>query len=88
MRPIAFLSAYYAAFSPRALRLLLLGLAPLYAALAFLVTLAAGGTLFGYDALWLSTHAAFWVDSFGVSLLLLLLGAGILDYAEKHDEKT
>ena len=85
MKPIAFLSSYYTAFSPRALRLLLLGLVPLYAALGFLVALTAGATVGGYNALWLSTHFAFWVDSFGISLLLLVIGAGILDYAEKHD---
>ena len=85
MKPLARLSAYYAAFSPRALRLLLLGLVPLYAALGFLVALSAGATVGGYDALWLSTHAAFWIDSFGLSLLLLVLGAATLDYAEKHD---
>ena len=79
---------YLSTFSPRAVLLLLIGLVPLYAALGFLlaVRLLPGGA-FGYDVLWLHTRFAFWVDSFGLSFLLLIAGAVILDYAERRDPR-
>lgn len=79
--------SYVAAFSPRATRLLLLGMIPLYIALGFLVVLALGGTAGGYDLLWMRSNFAYWVDSFGVSLLLLVGGAAVYDYAEKYDKR-
>ena len=80
--------SYFAAFSKTAVRLLLLGMVPLYAALGFLLFLRFGGTApGGYDLLWMQNNFAYWVDSFGVSLLLLLAGAAVYDYAEKYDEK-
>ncbi len=78
---------YLTAFSPTAVRLLLWGMVPLYAALGFLLFLRFGGVVGGYDLLWMRDHFAFWVDSFGVSVLLLVGGAALYDYAEKYDAK-
>ncbi len=87
MKLCAAIRSYISAFSPGALRLLLFGMIPLYAALGFLLVLAFGGTAGGYDLFWMRSNFAYWVDSFGVSFLLLVGGAMVYDYAEKYDKK-
>ena len=78
---------YFTAFSATATRLILFGMIPLTLALGFLLFLTLGGRVGVYDLVWMRNNFAFWVDSFGLSLLLLLGGAMIYDYAEKHDKR-
>lgn len=87
MKPIVALRRYFGSFSPRAARLLLLGLLPVLAVLFYL------SYLFFLSPGLLPVGAARYrffslaVDSVGISLLLLLCGGAIFDYAEKHDPK-
>lgn len=82
IRPL--IRTYLSEFSPRATRLLAIGLIPLFSALAYLL-LSRLDPNARYGVLWQARAFAFWVDSLGISFLLLLGGAAILDYAEKHD---
>ena len=78
--------AYYRSFSPRAVLLMAIGLIPLSIALAFLLCvkyIPAG--VHGYDTVWLRQYYSFWVDSFGLSYLILIGGVVLLDYAERYD---
>lgn len=75
------------AMTPRSVRLLAVGLLPIFLSLAFLAfahVLPEGAR---YGGLWLDRYFAFWVDSVGVSLLLLVSGVLLLDYAEKRDSE-
>ena len=76
--------SYLCAFSARGVRLIAIGLIPIFSALAFILY-AHIAPESAYGAPWLSRSFAFWVDSVGMSLLLLCGGAAVLDYAEKHD---
>ena len=84
MRLLLSVRTYFEGLTTRSVRLLTLGLIPIFLALGFLVyaRLTPG---FTYGALWLTRAFAFWVDSIGVSLLLLVGGTALLDYAEKKD---
>ncbi|MBO7293290.1 MAG: hypothetical protein J6V07_05090 [Clostridia bacterium] len=84
MRLLLSVRTYFEGLTPRSVRLLFLGLIPIFIALGFLVSarLTPG---FPYGALWLTRAFAFWVDSVGVSLLLLIGGVALLSYAEKKD---
>ena len=84
MKLVAYLRTYLAGFSWRATRLLAAGLVPVFAALVFLL-LSPLDPAARYGALWQARSFAFWVDSVGASLLLLIGGAVLLYYAEKHD---
>ena len=84
MKLIPYLRTYLTGFSPRATRLLAAGLLPVYLALGFLL-LAPLDPAARYGALWQERSFAFWVDSVGASLMLLVGGVLLLDYAEKHD---
>ena len=84
---------YLCAFSARGARLIAIGLIPIFFALGLIpIFFALGFVLYShiapesaYGAPWLSRSFAFWVDSIGMSILLLCGGAAVLDYAEKHD---
>ena len=78
------LCTYLAAFTPRAVRLLGAGLIPIFLALGFLL-LVRYVPVGGYGAGWLSRSFAFWADSVGMAILLLLGGAALLDYTERHE---
>lgn len=84
MRLLLSVRTYFERMTPRSVALLAVGLVPIFLALGFLVyaRLAPG---FHYGALWLTRAFAFWVDSVGISLLLLLGGVALLSYAEKKD---
>lgn len=84
MRLLLSVRTYFEKLTPRSVRLLTLGLIPIFLALGFLVY-ARLTPDFRYGALWLSRSFAFWVDSVGVSLLLLLGGVALLSYAERRD---
>ena len=75
---------YLCAFSARGARLIAIGLIPIFFALGF-VLYSHIAPESAYGAPWLSRSFAFWVDSIGMSILLLCGGAAVLDYAEKHD---
>ena len=79
------LRQYLEGLSAHSVRLLAAGLLPVFFALGFILFAenAPSGSLFGET--WLQKAFALWVDSIGVSLLLLVGGAALLDYAEKHD---
>ena len=81
---LAPLRAYLTALTPRAVRLLALGLIPIFLTLGFLL-LIRYIPLGGYGAAWLSRSFAFWADSVGMSILLLVGGAALLDYSERHE---
>ena len=85
MKFIASIRTYFRTFSARGITLIAIGLIPILCALAFVLYshLAPQGAPYG--AVWLSRSFAFWVDSIGLSILLLVGGAAVLDYAEKHD---
>ena len=85
MKLIATIRSYFRAFSTRGLYLVAVGLIPIFFSLFFILYLHIAPSGAPYGALWLSRSFAFWVDSIGLSLLLLIGGAAILDYAEKHD---
>ena len=84
MKLLLSIRTYLAGLTPRSVKLLALGLVPIFPALGFLVyaRLTPG---FHYGAQWLSRAFAFWVDSVGISLLLLLGGVALLSYAERKD---
>ena len=84
MKLIPYLRTYLTEFSPRATRLLAVGLWPIFCALAFLL-LSPLDPAARYGALWQARSFAFWVDSVGASFLLLVGGVFLLDYAEKQD---
>ena len=84
MKPIRYFFTYLAGFTPRATRLLAAGLLPLFVALIYLL-LTPLDPAARYGALWQARAFAFWVDSVGISFLLLIGGAFLLDYAERHD---
>lgn len=84
MRILSHLGTYLSGFSARATRLLGLGLIPLFCALAFLL-LAPLDPAARYGALWQARSFAYWVDSVGISFLLLIGGVFVLDYAERND---
>ncbi len=84
MKLITYLRTYLTGFSPRATRLLAAGLVPVFLSLVFLL-LSPLDPAARYGALWQARSFAFWVDSVGAALLLLVGGVFLLDYAEKHD---
>lgn len=84
MKLFAKARAYLCAFSARGTRLIAIGLIPILFALVFILYSHIAPES-AYGAPWLSRSFAFWVDSIGMSFLLLCGGAAILDYAEKHD---
>lgn len=85
MKLLAVIRTYFRTFSVRSTYLVAIGLIPIFSALIFVLYthMAPAGAAFG--APWLARSFSFWVDSVGLSLLLLIGGAAILDYAEKHD---
>ena len=85
MKLWAALCRYTAAMTPRSIYLLAVGLLPIFLSLAFLALAVAAPEGARFGALWLSRYFAFWVDSVGLSLLLLTGGVFLLDYAEKRD---
>ena len=87
MRIFSAIRTYLGNLTERSVRLLAVGLLPIFLALAFILYARNAPESFAYGAAWLSRSFAFWVDSIGVSLLLLGVGVAILDYAEKHDPK-
>lgn len=87
MKKIAWIRTYLSELTPRAVRLLAAGLVPIFLSLLFVVLAHTHPPLFPGGTEWLVSGFALWVDSIGISLLLLLSGAVILDYAEKHDPK-
>ncbi|MBO7293420.1 MAG: hypothetical protein J6V07_05750 [Clostridia bacterium] len=84
MRLLLSVRTYFERLTPRSVRLLTVGLIPIFIALGFLLY-ARLTPDFHYGALWLARAFAFWVDSVGVSLLLLIGGVALLSYAEKKD---
>lgn len=87
MKLLTVLRTYFGGLSDRSIRLLAAGLLPIFLALAFILAAMGAPPGFAYGEAWLSRSFAFWVDSIGISLLLLVSGAALLDYAEKHDPK-
>lgn len=87
MKLVTAVKAYFRTFSVRGTYLIAIGLIPILFALVFILYTHIAPQDAPYGALWLSRSFAFWVDSVGLSLLLLIGGAVILDYAEKHDPK-
>ncbi len=85
MKQKSFLLTYLASLSEHSVRLLAVGLIPIFLALAFLLYAHNAPPSFPYGSLWLARSFAFWVDSVGISLLLLMGGVFVLDYSEKHD---
>ena len=85
MKLLSAIRTYCRAFSARGTYLVAIGLVPIFLALAFVLCSHIAPTGAAYGPLWLARSYAFWVDSIGLSLLLLVGGAAILDYAEKHD---
>lgn len=85
MKLINAIHTYFRTFSVRGAYLVAIGLIPIFFALAFILYSHIAPVGAAYGALWLSRSFAFWVDSIGLSILLLVGGAAILDYAEKHD---
>lgn len=85
MKPFSPLRTYLSALGKRCITLLAAGLIPIFLALLFLVIAHLAPTGSSYGTLWLERAFALWVDSVGLSLLLLVGGAALLDYAEKHD---
>ena len=84
MRLLLLVRTYFGGLTPRSVTLLAVGLIPIFIALGFLVY-ARLTPDFCYGALWLTRAFAFWADSVGVSLLLLIGGTALLSYAEKKD---
>ena len=76
---------YLSSLTSRSITLLGAGLIPIFLALGFLVFAHNAPPDFRYGEAWLARSFAFWVDSVGISILLLLAGVALLDYAEKHD---
>lgn len=87
MRLLTAIRTYLTGLGERPVRLLAAGLLPIFLALAFVLLAENAPAGFAYGEAWLSRSFAFWVDSIGVSLLLLASGVALLDYAEKHDSK-
>ena len=87
MQLFAAIRTYLSRLGAHPVRLLAAGLLPIFLALAFILFARNAPEGFAYGEAWLSRSFAFWVDSIGVSLLLLVAGVAILDYAEKHDGK-
>ena len=85
MKLLSLLRVYLSTLTARSLTLLAVGLIPIFLALGFLVLAHSAPPDFPYGEAWLSRSFAFWVDSVGISILLLLAGVALLDYAEKHD---
>ena len=85
MKPFTAIKHYLRAFSVRGTYLIAIGLIPILISLIFILYSHIAPEGAAYGTLWLSRSFAFWVDSIGVSILLLIGGAAILDYAEKHD---
>ena len=81
MKPVRILLTYLSSLTDASVRLLAVGLLPILLALAFVLA----AVLSPSSSVWLMKSFAFWVDSIGVSFLLLLAGVALLDYAEKHD---
>ena len=86
MRLLLSFRTYLQGLTPRSVSLLAIGLVPIFLALGFLLY-ARLTPDFHYGALWLTRAFAFWVDSVGVSLLLLLCGVALLSYAERKDSE-
>ncbi len=87
MKILHALYRYAAGMTPRSVRLLAAGLLPIFLSLAFLAIASAAPEGARFGTAWLSRHFAFWVDSVGVSLLLLVSGVLLLDHAEKRDSE-
>lgn len=87
MQLLTVIRTYLSELGERPIRLLAAGLLPIFLSLAFVLLARSAPEGFAYGEAWLSRSFAFWVDSIGVSILLLLSGVAILDYAEKHDAK-
>ncbi len=87
MRLLTLIRTYLGNLTERSIRLLAAGLLPIFLALAFILLAENAPDGFAYGEAWLSRSFAFWVDSIGVSLLLLVAGVAVLDYAEKNDPK-
>lgn len=85
MKLISLFRAYITALGRRAVTLLTVGLIPIFMALLLLVIAHISPESFPEGTLWLTRAFALWADSIGLSLLLLIGGAALLDYAEKHD---
>ena len=88
MKLLFALSRFASGMTPRSVRLLAVGLLPIFLALAFLALAYAAPEGARYGTAWLSRYYAFWVDSVGVSILLLAAGVLLLDHAEKRDTEN
>ncbi len=87
MRMLSSLSRFFAGMTPRAVRLLAIGLLPIFLSLAFLALASAAPEGARFGTAWLSRYFAFWVDQVGVSILLLIAGVLLLNHAEKRDSE-
>ena len=85
MKLLTAVRTYFRAFSVRGTYLVAIGLIPIFLALTFVLYSHMAPAGAPYGSLWLCRSFAFWVDSVGISILLLIGGAAVLDYAEKHD---
>ncbi len=87
MKPFYILRDYWRKLSPRAVRLLLIGLIPILTALLFLLyALFLSPVDFSFDGAWFSRNFAYVTDTVSISLLLLIGGCALLDFSEKHDK--
>ena len=88
MKLLLALSRFATGMTPLSVRLLAAGLLPIFLSLAFLALAYAAPEGARYGTAWLSRYYAFWVDSVGVSILLLASGVFLLDHAEKRDREN
>ena len=79
---------YLAAFTPRATRLLAVGLIPIFLGLGFILLAHYAPIGATYGRPWLVRAYAVWVDSIGASILLLAGGAALLDHTERSEGQS
>ena len=84
MKPFTAIKSYLRAFSVRGTYLIAIGLIPILFSLIFILYAHTAPEGAAYGPLWLARAYAFWVDSIGLSILLLIGGAIVLDCAEKE----